>query len=779
MSRFARTHRVFFVEEPIPAESGDNCLRTSVCLSTGVVVVTPMLSPALSRAEQEALQATLLDRMMLDFGIVRPVLWFYSPMMMPLGRGLDAGLVVYDCMDELSLFKFAPPELLAREKELFERADVVFTGGHSLYEAKCSSHSNVHPFPSSVDVTHFASARSADVDPADQATIPHPRVGYCGVIDERLDLYLLEGIARLRPDWHFVMLGPVVKIDPATLPNLPNIHYLGGKCYDSLPGYLGGWDLAIMPFALNESTRFISPTKTPEYLAAGLGVVSTPVRDVVRTYGQGNYVSIARSAEEFVEAAESEFERDRDPDWRERVNALLSQNSWDKTWQKMNDEMRRAGSSKALKRTPGIRDFQFDYLIVGAGFAGATMAEQLARGFDKPVLLVDRRAHIAGNAYDHHNEHGILIHKYGPHIFHTNSKEVFDYLSRFTKWRPYEPRVVASVDRQLVPIPINLDTVNRLYNLRLESHELETFFESIAEKRPFIRTSEDVVVSRVGRELYEKMFLGYTRKQWGLDPSQLDASVAARIPVRTSRDDRYFTDAFQFMPLHGYTRMFENMLDHPNITLVLDTDYRDILHSVRFKELIYTGPVDEFFDFRYGKLPYRSLEFRHETIDLPVFQSAPVVNYPQEYDYTRVTEFKYLTGQQHTKTSVVYEYPRAEGDPYYPVPRQENAALYERYQELAEAVPAVHFAGRLGTYRYYNMDQVVAQSLTLCAKLFELKRDGDAGGTSAGRPNASPPDCLIAKIGVTGIPWRWPASKAILSGRPARSSTSRSHRRRP
>jgi UDP-galactopyranose mutase len=369
-----------------------------------------------------------------------------------------------------------------------------------------------------------------------------------------------------------------------------------------------------------------------------------------------------------------------------------------------------------------MHKYGFDYLIVGAGFAGATLAEQLGRGFGKKVLLVDRRPHIGGNAYDHHNEHGVLVHKYGPHIFHTNSKDVFDYLSRFTAWRPYEHRVVASVDGKLVPVPINLDTVNRLYGLNLESDQLEAYFESVAEKVPVIRTSEDVVVRRVGRDLYEKLFLGYTRKQWGLDPSQLDASVTARIPVRTSRDDRYFTDAFQSMPLDGFTRMFENMLDHGNITILLNTDYRDTIGSVPFREMIYTGPVDEFFDYRFGKLPYRSLEFRHETHDREVFQSAPVVNYPNEHEYTRVTEFKYLTGQKHSKTSIVYEYPKAEGDPYYPVPRPENAALYKKYQELAEATPGVHFAGRLGTYRYYNMDQVVAQSLALCAKLFESKR---------------------------------------------------------
>jgi UDP-galactopyranose mutase len=365
----------------------------------------------------------------------------------------------------------------------------------------------------------------------------------------------------------------------------------------------------------------------------------------------------------------------------------------------------------------------FDFLIVGAGYAGSVCAEQLASRFNKKVLICDRRNHIGGNAYDHYNEHGILIHKYGPHIFHTNSADVFEYLSRFTPWREFEHRVLASVDGKLVPIPINLDTVNKLYGLNLTSDELERWFEQRAEKREQIRTSEDVVVSRVGRELYEKMFRGYTRKQWSLDPSELDAQVTARIPIRTNRDDRYFGDTYQAMPKHGYTRMFENMLDHPNIRIMLNTDYRDIVREVSFREMIYTGPVDEFFDYRFGKLPYRSLEFRHETYDREWFQSAPVVNYPNEsVPYTRITEFKYLTGQQHPLTSVVYEFPRSEGDPYYPVPRPENQTVYKQYQALAEETEGVYFVGRLATYKYYNMDQVVAQALTLVAKMNNQRR---------------------------------------------------------
>jgi UDP-galactopyranose mutase len=358
-----------------------------------------------------------------------------------------------------------------------------------------------------------------------------------------------------------------------------------------------------------------------------------------------------------------------------------------------------------------------DYLIVGAGFAGSVLAERLARVADRRVLLIDKRPHIGGNAYDHYDDAGVLVHRYGPHIFHTNSGEVADYLSQFTAWRPYQHRVLASVDGQLLPIPINLDTVNRLYGLRLTSFELQQFLESIAEPVETVRTSEDVIVGKVGRELYEKFFRNYTRKQWGMDPSELDASVTARVPVRTNRDDRYFSDTFQAMPRFGYTRMFERMLDHPNIKILLNADYREVSELVPHREVIYTGPIDEYFDYCYGRLPYRSLEFRFETHDCEQLQPVAVINHPNEQPYTRVTEFKHLTGQVHPKSTVVYEYPRAEGDPYYPVPRAENAELYRKYQALGEATPGVHFAGRLGTYRYYNMDQVVAQALTLFARI--------------------------------------------------------------
>ncbi len=359
----------------------------------------------------------------------------------------------------------------------------------------------------------------------------------------------------------------------------------------------------------------------------------------------------------------------------------------------------------------------FDYLIVGAGFAGSVIAERLANGSGKKVLVIDKRSHIAGNAYDYYDNNGILVHKYGPHIFHTNSCEIWNYLSRFTAWRPYEHRVQVSVDGLLLPMPINLDTINELYGLHLSSFECADFFAKIAEPCAEIRTSEDVVISKVGKELYEKFFRNYTRKQWGLDPSELDASVIARVPIRTNRDNRYFTDTYQAMPLHGYTRMFENILDHPNIKIMLNTDYREVENILPYREIIFTGPIDEFFNYQFGKLPYRSLDFHLETHNMPFFQPAPVINYPNEHSYTRVTEFKYLTGQTHEKTTVVYEYPTDNGDPYYPVPRSENREIYQKYQTLAQSTDGVYFVGRLATYKYFNMDQVVGQALTLYAKL--------------------------------------------------------------
>lgn len=359
----------------------------------------------------------------------------------------------------------------------------------------------------------------------------------------------------------------------------------------------------------------------------------------------------------------------------------------------------------------------FDYVIVGAGFAGSVLAERLATQSNKKILLIDKRNHIGGNAYDFYNQDGILIHKYGPHIFHTNSEDIFSYLSKFTQWRHYEHKVLASVQEKLLPIPINLDTVNQLYGHNFTSEQLAAYFEKVGEKIETVRTSEDVVVSQIGRDLYEKFFRGYTLKQWGCDPSELDKMVTSRIPTRTNQDDRYFTDTFQYMPIQGYTRMFEHMLDHPNIHIMLNTDFAEVKDYFDYRKIIYTGPVDEYFNYCYGKLSYRSLRFEHSTVDIPTFQKVAVVNYPMTEKFTRITEYKHLTGQEHAKTSITHEYPCWDGDPYYPVPKPENALLYQKYKELGELLPNVHFVGRLGTYRYYNMDQVVAQALTLYKNL--------------------------------------------------------------
>lgn len=358
-----------------------------------------------------------------------------------------------------------------------------------------------------------------------------------------------------------------------------------------------------------------------------------------------------------------------------------------------------------------------DVLVVGAGFAGSVIAERFA-STGRSVLIIDKRGHFGGNAYDESDVHGLLVHRYGPHIFHTNAPVVADYLSRFTDWIPYEHRVLAEVDGQLYPIPVNQTTVNRLYGLDLDEAGIAAFFARVREPRDPIKTSEDVVLSSVGRDLCDKFFRGYTRKQWGLDLSELSAQVAARIPVRTNADDRYFSDSFQKMPAMGYTKMFARMLDHPSIRIEVGTDFRAMRHRVRWNTLFYTGPIDEYFDCCYGKLPYRSLRFQHEHLpDVERFQPVGTVNYPNRNDFTRITEFKHLTGQRHSGTSIVREYPEAEGDPYYPIPRTENHELYQRYKTLADAERHVHFVGRLAQYRYYNMDQAVAAALSLFGRI--------------------------------------------------------------
>lgn len=727
MSRFAAERRVVFWEEPESALPGcEPALGVRTCAESGVVVVTPSLPEDMGEpAREDALRALLDDFLGREKGPL--VRWYYTPMMLPFSRHVEALCTVYDCMDELANFRFAPPQLLTLEGELFAAADLVFTGGYSLYEAKRGRHPDVHAFPSSVDRTHFAAAREGREDPVDQRPIPAPRFGFYGVVDERMDLELLAAVADAHPEWSLVIVGPVVKIQPEELPMRPNIFYLGGKTYEELPDYLAGWDVALMPFAINDSTRFISPTKTPEYLAGGRPVVSTPITDVIRHYGDLEGVVIADGPDRFVQGCEQALALAGGSDtWLEEVDAKLANLSWDITFARMRGlvaQVVQAGRSGPNFVT-AVPNRRYDYLVVGAGFAGSVLAERLASQHDARVLVIDKRPHIAGNAYDRPDEAGVLIHQYGPHIFHANSDEIVAYLSQFTRWRPYEHRVLAEVRGQLVPIPINRTTLNTLFGLDLRTEaDAADYLASRAEPVAEIRTSEDVVISAVGRELYELFFQGYTRKQWGIDPSQLDKMVTARIPTRTNTDDRYFGDKHQIMPADGYTRMFENMLSHPNIDVLLGVDYKDVKDRISAGHTIYTGPIDEYFGFRFGKLPYRSLRFDHRIVDQEQFQPVAVVNYPSpDIAYTRITEYKHLTGQVNPKTSITYEYPSAEGDPYYPIPRPENQALFKKYEALADSARNVTFVGRLATYRYYNMDQVVGQALATFRRIDERRQ---------------------------------------------------------
>jgi len=354
---------------------------------------------------------------------------------------------------------------------------------------------------------------------------------------------------------------------------------------------------------------------------------------------------------------------------------------------------------------------KYDFLIVGAGFSGGVIAERLASQLNKKVLLVEKRDHIGGNAYDYYNEDGILVHKYGPHIFHTNYDDVWVYLSQFTEWNGYQHKVLAFVDGKNVPLPINLDTVNILLNKKFTEDEVRDYFESVRLKITDINNSRDVIVSQVGELFYEKFFKNYTYKQWGVYPEILSPEVTKRIPVRYNTDDRYFSDRYQGLPVDGYTKLFASMLSHPNITVLLNTDYKNIPDTVQFDGIIYTGPLDYFFDYRFGRLPYRSLRFESETLDKKYFQKVAVVNYPNDHDFTRITEFKHMTLQKHPKTTIFREYPSAEGEPYYPMPVKEAIELSNRYREEAEKLKTVYFIGRLAEFKYYNMDQVVKRAL--------------------------------------------------------------------
>lgn len=360
LSRFARHHDVAFIEEPIFEDVAEPELRWTP-RDGRVEVGVPVLPHGLSESAKVRAQRQLADRFLGALRTKHRIFWYYTPMALLFSRHLEADVTVFDSMDELSAFKGAPPELLALEDEMMGRADVVFTGGHSLYEAKKHRHADIHAFPSSIDTRHFGRGRSADrQEPEDQAAIPHPRLGYFGVIDERFDIDLLREVSALKPDWQFVMIGPVVKIDAADLPKADNIHWLGGRDYKALPDYIGGWDIGFMPFALNESTRFISPTKTPEFLAAGLPVVSTPIHDVMRSYGDGGYVEIASDAPSVVKSAEELMAMERGP-WLQRVDEKLAVSSWDQTFERIYEHVvkarnrRRAPSEVAFAGKESVR----------------------------------------------------------------------------------------------------------------------------------------------------------------------------------------------------------------------------------------------------------------------------------------------------------------------------------------------------------------------------------------------------------------------------------------
>ena len=365
----------------------------------------------------------------------------------------------------------------------------------------------------------------------------------------------------------------------------------------------------------------------------------------------------------------------------------------------------------------------YDYLIVGAGYAGSILAERIASQLNKRILIIDKRNHIAGNAFDFYNEHGILVHKYGPHWFHTNNKKVFDYLSQFTSWRFYEHKVKSSIDGKLYPFPINRDTLNLLYHYNfINDKEVQDYYNSVKLSIKNPRNSEEMVLSLVGEDLFNKFYKGYTLKHWGMEAKNLAPSVTARIPVRTNMDDRYFTDTYQGIPEKGYTEMFNKMLRNKNITIMVKTDYKDIIDLVKFNKMVYTGAIDEFFDFTFGKLPYRSLRFEHETLDREFYQICQQVNYSNDFAFTRIVEWKHATGQKHSKTTITKEYAMdAENgmDKYYPVPHNDSSNLYNKYRREVDKIKSVIFCGRLADYKYYNMDQVTARALSIFEKIFK------------------------------------------------------------
>jgi UDP-galactopyranose mutase len=371
---------------------------------------------------------------------------------------------------------------------------------------------------------------------------------------------------------------------------------------------------------------------------------------------------------------------------------------------------------------------RYDFLIVGAGISACVLAERLAEELDKKVLVIDSRSHIGGNCYDELDENGIYIHKYGPHIFHTNNKNVWDYLSRFTDWHIYFHRVLAFVEGEFIPAPFNLNSLYKVFtsNFALEIEKSLINKYGYGVKIPILKLleSDDSNLKFLADYVYKNIFLGYNLKQWGLKPEELDPSVSGRVPVYISRDDRYFQDKYQGIPANSYTKMFEKMLAHKNIEVRLNCDFKDVETSVQFDKLIYTGPIDQYFDYSLGELPYRSLRFDWQVKDKELFQSVAQANYPNNFDFTRITEFKHFMDTKTDKTIIALEFPqeyrKGINDPYYPVPNEETDKIFNKYEELARATKNVYFSGRLADYKYYNMDQTVAVALM---KFQEIARD--------------------------------------------------------
>lgn len=366
-------------------------------------------------------------------------------------------------------------------------------------------------------------------------------------------------------------------------------------------------------------------------------------------------------------------------------------------------------------------DNDYQIVVVGGGISGAVLAERYA-SLDKRVLVLEKRDHIGGNCYDYYNQDGILVSKYGAHLFHTNFEDVWEYVQRFSEWYPYVHKVVAKVDDKLVPVPVNITTVNALLGTNIKTEqEMAEWLDQHQVKNDDPQNGEEAALARVGPELYQKIFKNYTKKQWDKFPSELDASVLNRIPVHPNFDDRYFSDTHQALPKGGYTQMFEKLFDHPNITIKLNTDYFTVRDQLKnYEKLFYTGPIDQYFDFKFSvkrKLEYRSLHFVHETYDQEYFQPNAVINYPNEEAFTRIVEYKHITGQHHPKTTIVKEYSSAEGEPYYPVPNPANEEIYNLYKAEADKLKNIHFVGRLANYKYFNMDQAFKNALDLFEQL--------------------------------------------------------------